>query len=102
MNEQNDFNFDFAEKSTRKAVIFGALFGVISAIFAFNDTYGWLYKIEFIGSVVYGVAVFIPCFFCGLIAFRSGNYWGFAAPPLALIISFYMPIRITVVAPLKN
>lgn len=93
MNKKNDFDFDFAEKSTRKAVIFGAIFGFISAIFAWNDAFGRLYDLELFGSVIYGVAVFIPCFFCGLIAFRSENYWGFAAPPLALIISFFMPYQ---------
>ena len=93
MNEINDFNFDFTEKSTRKAVIFGVIFGFISAIFAYNDAFGWINRIEIIGSIIYGVAVFIPCFFCGLIAFRSRNFWGFAVPPLALIISFYMPYQ---------
>ena len=31
MNKKNDFNFDFAEKWTRKAVNFGAIFEFISA-----------------------------------------------------------------------
>ena len=91
MNEKNDFNFDFAEKSTRKAVIFGAIFGFISAIFAWNEVFGDLYDLAFFGSLIYGVAVFVPSFFFGLIAFRSGNYLGFAGPPVTLVISFFMP-----------
>ena len=46
MNKKNDFDFDFAEKSTRKAVIFGAIFGFISAIFAWNDAFGRLYDLD--------------------------------------------------------
>ena len=91
MNEKNDFNFDFTEKSTRKAVIFGAIFGFISAIFAWNDAFGRLYDWTPVVCLIYGVVVFVPSFFFGLIAFRSGNYLGFAGPPVILIISFFMP-----------
>ena len=46
--------------------------------------------------------VFMSCFFCALTAFQSVNYFGFAVPALALIITFYMPYQVDHGSPFKE